>query len=118
MAMTTEPFASITRGALPTGEGIVCEVGPTMPPDVYLDKNAYFPLDITFNAKHPNLQTLNDTLCNIHSYLTRLKVYPDSDGWQIVDITNETMPQIIGREENNEWLMSSSVIVKFYQKGD
>ena len=114
----TEPFAAVTRGALPTGVGITCEVGPSTPEAVYLDKNSLVPLDLALNGKHGNLETLSDALNAIHSALTRATAYPSGDGWEIVDITNYTLPQIIGRENNNEWLMASSLSVKFYWKGD
>lgn len=114
----TDPFAAVTRGALPTGVGLVCEVGPSAPSEVYLDKDAYIPLDITLNGKHGNLKTLSDAMNTIHSELTRAKEYPEGDGWQIVDITNYTLPQIVDREDNNEWLMASSLSVKFYHGGD
>ena len=114
----TKPFASVTRGALPTGVGLVCEIGPSTPEAVYLDKNCYIPLDVTLNGKHPNLQTLSEAMNAIHSALTRAKEYPEGEGWQIVDITNNTLPQIVDREDNNEWLMASSLSVKIYQRGD
>lgn len=114
----TAPFATVTRGALPTGPGITCEVGPTTPLETYLDKNTYIPLDITINGKHENLQTLSDALNNIHSALTRAKQYPAGERWQIVDITNQTLPEIVDREQNNVWLMASALSVNFYWKGD
>lgn len=114
----TEPFAPVTRGALPTGIGLVCEIGPSTPEAVYLDKNSYIPLDITLNGKHPNLQTLSETMNAIHSSLTRATEYPEGEGWQIVDISNYTLPQIVDREDNNEWLMASALSVKLYQRGD
>lgn len=115
-----EPFTVVTRGALPTGEGITCEIGPSRPQEVYLDKNSYLPLDVTINAKHPDLKLLSDTLNDMHSALTRAMSYPEDSGgrWKIVDITNLTMPQIIGREENNDWLMASSLSVRFFWKGE
>ena len=114
----TEPFAPVTRGALPTGIGLVCELGPSTPEEVYLDKNSYIPLDITLNGKHPDLQTLSETMNAIHSSLTRATEYPEGDGWKIVDISNYTLPQIVDREDNNEWLMASALSVKLYQRGD
>lgn len=114
----TNPFATVTRGALPTGRGITCEVGPSSPSAVYMDKNSFVPLDIAINGKHENLQTLSDCLNNIHSALTRATSYPSGDGWQIADIENTTLPQRIGREDNNEWLMASALSVKFYWRGD
>ena len=114
----TAPFANVTRGALPTGIGITCEVGPSTPAEVYLDKDSYVPLDVTINGKHGNLKTLSDALNRIHSALTRAKTYPSTDDWQIVDIANTTLPQVVDREDNNEWLMASSLSVKFYWEGD
>jgi hypothetical protein len=114
----TEPFAPVTRGALPTGVGLVCEIGPSTPEEVYLDKNSYIPLDVTLNGKHPNLQTLSEAMNAIHSSLTRATEYPEGEGWKIVDITNNTLPQIVDREDNNEWLMASALSVKIYWKGD
>lgn len=114
----TNPFATVTRGALPTGNGLVCEIGPTIPEEVYLDKNAYIPLDVTLNGKHKNLKTVTDAMNEIHSALTRAKNYPASDRWQITDIENQNLPQIIGREENNEWLLASALTVNFYWEGD
>ena len=114
----TSPFASVTRGALPTGVGLTVEIAPSSPSEVYLDKNLYVPLDVTLNGKHSNLKTLSDAMNKIHSALTRAKTYPASDNWEITDISNYTLPEIIGREGNNEWLMASSLSVKFYWKGD
>ena len=114
----TTPFATVTRGALPTGVGLTCEVAPSTVSEVYLDKNSFVPLDVTLNGKHGNLMTLSDAMNKIHSALTRAKTYPSSDKWEITDISNYTLPEIIGRESNNEWLMASSLSVKFYWKGD
>lgn len=114
-------FATTTRGALTTGPSISVEVGPSGPDAVFMDKNSYIPLDVTINAKHENLQTLSDDLNKIHSSLTRMTSYPkdtEQDRWEIVDIVNGTLPQVIGREENDEWMMASSLLVKFYWKGD
>lgn len=111
-------FAHVTRGALPTGNGITCEMAPSTPTEVYLDKNSYIPLDLTINAKHANLKTVSDAMNDVHSVLTRRTEYPSGERWEICDITTYTLPQIVGREGNNEWLMASSLSVKFYQKGE
>lgn len=118
MMNNTNPFATVTRGALPTGNGLVCELGVSSPTELYWDKNTCIPLDITLNGKHPNLKTLSDAMNNIHSALTRTTSYPEGDGWQIIDITNSTLPSKIGREENNEWLMASSLSVRLLWRGD
>ena len=105
-------FASIYRGALGTGDGLCCEVGPTSPESVFLDKNKYIPVDLTINGKHENLRTLSDAMNAIHESLTMQTSYPYGDNWEIVDITTLSEPQIIGREDSNQWVMASSLLVK------
>ena len=111
-------FATVTRGALPTGPGIVCEPGPSSTSETYLDKGQYIPLDVTINAKHSNLQTLSDDMARIFEELTRLRTYPSAQGWEIVDITTYTWPSVIGREDNNQWLMAGALSVRYYFMGE
>jgi hypothetical protein len=112
------PFQGVTRGALPVHEGLVCEIGPSIQDTLFFDKNVVIPLDVTLNGKHPNLKTLTDTMNGLHSALTRARSYPSTDRWQIIDILNQNLPQIIGREENNDWMAASALTVRFFWKGD
>ena len=111
-------FATMTRGALGTANGLVCEIAPSNAESVFLDKNAYSPITVTINGKHTNLLTLTDTLNNIMDTLTRLKTYTSGTGWEIVDITNGIYPRVIGRENNNAWVMACEIVVKLYRKDD
>ena len=105
-------FASITRGALGTGNSLSCEIGPTSPETVWLDKHKYIPVDLTINGKHSNLQTLSDAMNAIHENLTMMFSYPYGNGWEIVDIVTMTEPQVIGREQDNSWMMASALLIK------
>lgn len=109
-------FAPIRRGALGTGNGLCCEVGPSSPETVFLDKNQYIPVDLTLNGKHENLETLSETLNAIHENLTMRTSYPSGETWKIVDITTMTEPQRIGREDNGQWIMASALYVKVETK--
>lgn len=113
-------YAVISRGALGTGNDLTCEVATSSVDGVFLDKNPYVFLDLTFNGKHWNLETLTNTLNNIMDSLTLSKEYPSGDGWEIVDISRGSppLPTIIGREEQNQWIMACAVIVKYYQDSD
>lgn len=111
-------FALITRGALGTGASLVCEISPYTPETVFMDKNTYHALTLTLNGKHSNLQTLSDTLNNIMDTLSRRTEYPSGNGWEIVDIGNGVMPQVIGRENNSDWLMACDIVIKFYRKDE
>ena len=105
-------YANISRGALGTGNGICCEMGPTSPDTIWLDKNKYIPIDLTINGKHENLQTLSDALNSIHENLTMMRSYPSGNNWMITDIATMTEPQIIGRESDNKWIMASALTVR------
>ena len=105
-------FSTIRRGALGTEDGLCCEIGPSSPDEVYLDKNKYIPVDLTINGKHNNLQTLSDAMNSIHENLTMRTSYPSGTDWHIVDISTMTEPRVIGREDEGQWLMASSLWVK------
>ena len=105
-------FATITRGALGSTIGLACEVAPSMPQEVYMDKNKYIPLDLTINGKHDNLETLTNAMNMIHETLTMMREYPAGAEWHIVDIATITEPQIIGRTEENLWLMASNLSIR------
>ena len=105
-------YADISRGALGTGDSLCCEVGPSRPDYIWLDKNKFIPLDLTINGKHSNLQTLSDAMNLIHESLTMMFDYPTGNKWQITDIATLTEPQIIGREQDNRWIMASALLIK------
>ena len=105
-------YASISRGALGTGDSLTCEIGPSSPDYIWLDKNKFLPLDITINGKHSNLQTLSDAMNTIHESLTMQTEYTSGSKWQITDIATLTEPQVIGREQDNRWMMASALLVK------
>lgn len=111
-------FASITRGALGISNSLSCEIAPSVPESVFMDKNSYIPVTLALNGKHVDLQVLSDTLNNIMDTLTRSKQYTSGNGWEIVDITNGNLPRVIGREDNNQWLMACDLIVKIYRKDE
>lgn len=112
-------FATISRGALPTGNGITCEIGPSGVEGVYMDKEQYIPLDLTINGKHTNLQTLSEAMNKVHETLTMMTGYPSGSNWKITDIQTLTQPQIIAREDGGHWLMASALSVRIYMmKGE
>ena len=69
-------------------------------------------IDLTINGKHENLETLSDAMNAIHENLTFLKEYPAGTDFHVVDIATITEPQVIGRTEENLWLMASNLSVR------
>lgn len=113
-----ENFAQMTRGVLGTADGLACEIAPSIPQEVYYDKSEYIPLTLALNGKHKNLLTLSDTLNRIISDLTRRTQYPSGTDWEIVDISSGNLPRIIGRENNNAWIMAGDLIIKIYERNE
>lgn len=111
-------YATMTRGALGTADGLSCEIAPSVAQSVYMDKNAYIQLTLAMNGKHHNLHILSEAMNNIIDTLSRRTEYPSGNGWEIVDITSGNFPRIIGREDNNAWLMAGDLVVKIYRKDD
>lgn len=109
-------FAVMKRGALGTGNYLACEIAPSTPQEVYLDKGAYIPLTLAINGKHHEQETLSEVLNTIQDSLARMKTYPTGEGYEIVDISRGSMPRIIGREDNNDFIMSCDLVVKIYRK--
>lgn len=114
MMNETPVFAQVRRGALTTGNSLSCEIGPSTADTHFLNKDTVVPVDLTLNGKHSNLRTVTECMNRIHYELTRRKVYPAGVGWEVVDIVDATMPQVIGRESNTDWLLASSLIVKVH----
>ena len=109
MMNALHPYATVTRGALPTGQGITCEVTTSVDAENFLDKGARIPVDLTVNAKHSNLKTVSNTMNDIHDALTKIRTsgtYPSSSGWAIIDIWTVNYPMIVSREDNNNWVMA------------
>ena len=111
-------FAPITRGALGIYNSLSCEIAPSVPESVFYDKNSYIPITLALNGKHDDLQTLSDTMNTIIDTLSRKTSYTSGNGWEIVDITSGNLPRVIGREDNNSWLMAGDLVVKIYRKDD
>ena len=111
-------FATMTRGALGISAGLSCEVAPSMVQEVYLDKESFIPITLALNGKHPDLRVLTDTMNNIQDTLSRAKVYPTGNGFEVVDISTGNLPRVIGREGNNLWFVACDLIVKIYRKDE
>ena len=111
-------FAPITRGALGIGNSLCCEIAPSIPESVYMDKNSYTPLTLALNGKHDDLQVLSEALNKITDTLSRMTEYPSGNVWQIVDIISGNLPRVIGREDNNSWVMACDIVIKLYRKDD
>ena len=116
LAEETEPYADIVYGSDPPINGICMIPSGGMPADTFFDKGQVVKMPILLNGKNKDQQLLIDTLCNIHAALTKVKDYSrlNTEAVQIIDIASITLPTIIGREQNKQWICGSTLEVTFY----
>lgn len=116
LAQATNPYATITIGAMPADNGIACQIATGAPESTFMTKGFPYQFTMVLNGKHSNQQTVSDALNDIHQSLTQRKEYPATNTYQITDISTISTPSYIGREENKQYLYGSSLSVKFFYK--
>ena len=115
------PEYNIIYGTNPPANGFCMIPAGGYQPDAHLDKGQVVRMDCLLNGKGADAGAVNDALWDIHQALTKLTAleYPQSDDWQIMDISTIAYPSLIGREEGTmQWIYGSSIEIKFYWKGD
>ena len=95
--------------ALPSGRHIVVDAPRLSQRNRYVKR-------VLLNGKHSDQQTLLDALTQIHTALTKRNDFSDfsTTDAQVLSIMTTSSPQIIGREQNNQWIAGSSFEVSFY----
>ena len=115
-AETTEPYASIVYGSDPPENGICMIWGAGFPEETHLDKGMLYELPLLLNGKNRSQETVLNTSTAIHELLTKETDYANlsTDDVQVIAIETTASPSIVGREQNNQWLCGSSLVVYFY----
>lgn len=115
------PEYNIIYGTNPPSNGICMIPAGGFQPDAHFNKGQVVQMDCLLNGKNADQQTVYDALWDIHKRLTKLGAleYPQSDDWQVMDISTTSYPSLIGQEDGSmQWIYGSSIEIKFYWKGD
>jgi hypothetical protein len=109
-------YADIVYGSDPPENGICMIQAAGAPTEEHLNTGMLYRLPVLLNGKHANQQTVLDALTAIHKALTKTHSYDNlgTDEVQVLSIVTTSSPQIIGREQNNQWICGSSFEVSFY----
>lgn len=109
-------YANIVYGSDPPINGICMIPSQVGPLETYLDKGMLYNLPVVINGKNADQEVLIDDITKIHEALTRRTDYSDISTLdiQVVNIETSSLPAIIGREQNAQWICGSSINVKFY----
>lgn len=117
-AEETRPYAQIVYGSDPPQNGICMIPSGGMPNDTYFDKGMRITLPVVLNGKNENQRLLLDDLTLIHEVLTKRRDYRDlsTEAIQVVNISSISLPSIIGREQNKQWICGSQLEITIYWK--
>lgn len=107
----------VVIGSMPPLDGYAVSFAGGAPMEIYRNLMTNEDLPVVFNGKGEDQQAVADAMDRVHLDLTTAKALPFSARWQIYAIETTSAPQLIGREENRNWLYGSSFRVKFYQRG-
>ena len=109
-------YANIVYGSDPPENGICMSQSAGFPTETHLNKGMIYELPVVLNGKHIDQQTVIDALTSIHEALTKVTDYTgySTDSVQVVAIETTAIPSVIGREQNNQWIVGSSFVVYFY----
>lgn len=115
------PGYDIVYGTNPPSNSFCMIPAGGFQPDTHLNKGQVVRMDCLLNGKHYDQQVVYMALWDMHRILTKTPAldYPQSDDWQILDISTTSYPSLIGQEESTmQWIYGSTVEIKVYWKGD
>lgn len=104
-------------GSMPPNEGFAVSFVGGSPSGTYRALDKAITLPVLFNGKSEDQEALSAAMNAAHQALTTSKTLPYADGWQIYAIRTTSFPNLIGREQNKNWVYGSSFAVDYYAKG-
>lgn len=94
----------------------LCARWRSNPNEIYMLKDSYNSMTVLLNGKNANQQTIASQLNTIHHFFNKLKQsqIPIGENTQIINIQTSSSPELIGVEENGQWIYASSLTVTYY----
>lgn len=106
----------VVIGSIPPLDGYAISFAGGAPIETYRNLTTNEELPVVLNGKGENQEVVAAEMNRIHKALTTSKILPFSTRWQIYAIETSSAPQLIGREENKNWVYGSSFRMKFFAK--
>lgn len=106
----------VVIGSIPPLDGYAISFAGGAPIETFRNLTTNEDLPVAFNGKGENQEIVSAEMNRVHKALTTSKILPFSEQWQIYAIETSSAPQLIGREENKNWVYGSSFRVKFFAK--
>ena len=108
--------AKVVIGALPPLGGYALSVAAGSPIDTFFSLATNEEMNVQFTGKGSNQIEVSSSMDEVHKALTRSQNLPYSSDWQVYAIETTSAPQMIGREQNVNYIYGSSFRVKFYAR--
>ena len=107
---------TVVIGSLPPLSGYAVSLAGGMPRATFWPLTSDQELPVQFTGKSPDQQQLAATMEQVHQALTTTAALPFAANWQIYAIETTSAPQLIGREQNINYIYGSSFRVKFFAR--
>lgn len=107
---------AVVIGSLPPLNGFAVSFAGGFSRAVFWPLTSDQELPIQFTGKGANQQELSDLMDVVHISLTTAQNLPFAKDWQVYAIETTSAPQLIGREENQNYIYGSSFRIKFYAR--
>ena len=108
----------VVLGSMPPIDGYAVSFAGGAPMETFRPLTTNEELPVIFNGKGADQRALASAMGKAHRALTTSTILPYNKRWQVYAIETTSAPQLVGREENANWLYGSSFRVKYYAKGD
>lgn len=105
---------NILLDELPTNGGLYAELGPSYNEALYYNKGSIRLVPVIFLAKSIDQAWCVRELSRIGDYFQSKKKYPQKAGCRWLDATISSGPSKVGRQEDGQFIYTSTVNMKFY----
>ena len=98
----------------PKHGGVSAELGAGYADSLYYSKKAIRIIPVLFLSKGKDQAECLKRLCKICNSLQILKQYPLTEGFSWLDAATATEPNLVGRQEDGQWIYSAVMNIKIY----
>ena len=98
----------------PKHGGVSAELGAGYAESLYYNKKSIRIIPVLFLSKGKDQAACLNLLCRICNGLQCLKQYPQAEGFSWLDSATATEPNLVGRQEDGQWIYSAIMNMKIY----
>lgn len=101
------------NGTMPPVSGYALQIDMGSVDTTFLSTGISYNMGLVLNGKGENQVEVYNKLCAAHIALTQRKKWTQQDNWQITNVSTDSLPTLLGREDNVNWEYGSGLTVRF-----